>query len=180
MIQKHNVSSSPVEAGFRETVKSVEQIHERRKTMKAEGRGRKSGKEKSVFRPGLAFCGAHAGSGIEGGSGFFSLPLFFDRKRPRRRGRVSEGEAYVKGRHRPVCNSSNHWKEACGAAVRFGVREEDCGSVVLCSWADVRPAPSSRYRSSTIVPLELVINCHRSRRNADLSAASSATVAPTN
>lgn len=58
MIQKHNVSSSPVEAGFRETVKSVEQIHERRKTMKAEGRGRRENLERKNLSFDLAWPSA--------------------------------------------------------------------------------------------------------------------------
>ena len=76
---------------------------------------------------------------------FFSsspLPLFFDRKRPSFLGR----RLRLKGRHRPVCNSSNHWKEgrkegrkrAVFVAVRFGV-EENCGSVVLWFLLGGRP-----------------------------------------
>ena len=115
------------------------------KAMREEGKIWEGKKIKSVFRPGLPFCRAHAGSGIEGGSGFFSsspLPLFFDRKRPSFLGR----RLRLKGRHRPVCNSSNHWKEgrkegrkrAVFVAVRFGV-EENCGSVVLWFLLGGRP-----------------------------------------
>ena len=107
------------------------------------------------------FCSAHAGDPESGWFRFFS-PHWENRDDGRRR-----NDIVLKGRHRPVCNSSNdRGKEvfrrpAASGWKREGKNHPECGSVVLCSGRTSAPHDPD-IDLPPLFPLELVINCHRS------------------
>lgn len=95
---------------------SNEQIHRESIKTEEERRGEKNVEKKICFD--LVPSAAHMLDPESRVVPVFFLPFPFSSIKEKE---AKKRRSYVKGRHRPVCNSSNHWKEVF-RLVRFGVR----------------------------------------------------------
>lgn len=95
---------------------SNEQIHRESIKAEEERRGEKNAEKKICFD--LVPSAAHMLDPESRVVPVFFLPFPFSSIKEKE---AKKRRSYVKGRHRPVCNSSNHWKEVF-RLVRFGVR----------------------------------------------------------